>query len=789
MATLNFPDSPDTGDLYTDSNSGFTYEWNGTVWISKDPSSTSNIKELDNISSSFNGSTTAFTLQVGGVNVVPADVQQLVINIGNVMQNAGDDYTVSGSTITFTTAPAAGLTFFGTILGTKLSLSTVADSTISPASLTTTSNNYVISGLTVDETSGIITAYQFKGDGSQLTGVGYTDNIVTSTDAIFNANVNIAGSLTLQGTETTINVDELNVQDKTLGIGSTNAPSPITQNLSGVILYGQTNVHILYENDKAALGISTSVNVAGIVTATTYYGRGSTLTGVASSLYPLSYHPGISSTTQPVSAVNNANKIELKWNYPIKAGTGTIELREGSASGTVKDQFVVGTSNSITIAATKLTLNPAVGLTTNTNYFVVLPAGAIKSSGDQQQNSVINGYSYTTAPYALSQLWGSGYNAGGRLGQNNTISQSSPIQISGSLWARIGGDVDGGLVATRQDGTLWSWGDNEDGNLGLNQDHTVLNSVSSPTQVGTDTNWQYLAKGDTSTLAVQMATKNDGTLWTWGYNDSGQLGINDTSGSGRSSPCQVGTDTTWPQDGNSKMVMGYTSKCAIKTNGTLWTWGNGTSGQTGHNDQTQRSSPTQVGTETTWKEITTVEVGTLAIKTDGTLWSWGHNELGQLGLNQPHPTKISSPTQVGTDTTWSSIQGSGGGRYAYYTGAIKTDGTLWMWGGNEYGALGLNQGHDVENRSSPTQVGTDTNWVHVNTNRYVTYAIKTDGTAWAWGNDSYGVWGTNVSTQSQRSSPTQIMSDKNFVRLNGTAMDSTAIAGARMRLEFIIKEP
>ena len=82
MATLNFPDSPDTGDLYTDSNSGFTYEWNGTVWISKDPSSTSNIKELDNISSSFNGSTTAFTLQVGGVNVVPADVQQLIINIG-----------------------------------------------------------------------------------------------------------------------------------------------------------------------------------------------------------------------------------------------------------------------------------------------------------------------------------------------------------------------------------------------------------------------------------------------------------------------------------------------------------------------------------------------------------------------------------------------------------------------------------------------------------------------------------------------------------------------------------
>ena len=783
MATLNFPDSPSTGDLYTDSNSGFTYEWNGTVWISKDPSSTSNIKELDNISSSFNGSTTAFTLQVGGVNVVPANVQQLIINIGNVMQNAGDDYTVSGSTLTFTTAPSAGLTFSGTLLGAKLTLSSVADGSVSPASITTTSNNYVVGGLTIDESAGIITAYQFKGDGSELTGVASTDNIVTSTNAIFNANVNIAGSLTVQGTETIINVDELNVQDKTLGIGSTNAPSPTTQNLSGVVLYGQTHINILYENDRAALGITTSVNVAGIVTATTYYGDGSNLTGVGSTLYPLSYHPGISSTTQPTSVLNNANKIELKWNYPIKVGTGTIELREGSASGTVKDQFVVGTSNSITIANDKLTLNPAVALSTNTSYFVVIPAAAIKSSGDQEQNSVINGYSYTTHPYSATQFWVGGYNGTGRLGQNNRTDHSSPVQILSSVaWATIGGDIGNGLLATQQDGTLWSWGDNEDGELGQNDSL----DYSSPTQIP-GTNWQYLAKGDTSSVATQMVTKNDGTLWTWGFNGTGTLGLNDRTS--RSSPVQVGTDTTWIQNGNSKMVMGYTAKFAIKTNGTLWVWGNSTNGQLGINDLIARSSPTQVGTDTTWKEITTVEIGTIAIKTNGTLWSWGHNELGQLGLNQPLPTKISSPTQVGTDTTWSSIQGSGGGRYALNTSAIKTDGTLWTWGGNEYGSLGLNQGHDVENRSSPTQVGTDTNWVHVNTDRYATYAIKTDGTAWAWGNDSYAAWGTNDSTQEQRSSPTQIMSDKNFVRLNGTAMDSTATFGAKSTLEFIIKEP
>ena len=140
MATLNFPDNPSTGDVYTDGNSGFSYEWNGTVWISKDPSTVSNIREIDDISSGFDGSDTTFTLQVSGVNVEPVNVQQLIISVGGVMQNAGDDYTVDGSTITFTTAPSSGLTFFGTYLGTALSINTVADGSVSPSSFTTTTN-------------------------------------------------------------------------------------------------------------------------------------------------------------------------------------------------------------------------------------------------------------------------------------------------------------------------------------------------------------------------------------------------------------------------------------------------------------------------------------------------------------------------------------------------------------------------------------------------------------------------------------------------------------------------
>ena len=228
MATLNFPDDPSTGDVYKDGNSGFSYKWNGTVWISTDPSTASNIREIDDISSGFDGSDTTFTLQVAGVNVEPANVQQLIISVGGVMQNAGQDFTLSGSTLTFTTAPSSSLTFFGVLLGTALSLNTVANGSVGSAALKT--EDFTIGG---------------------------SGNTVT-----------IPGNLTVQGTETIINTERLDIQDKTVGIASTNAPSSTSQDDAGIIIYGQTHVNILYDRDKAAVGINTALSVSGVVTAT-----------------------------------------------------------------------------------------------------------------------------------------------------------------------------------------------------------------------------------------------------------------------------------------------------------------------------------------------------------------------------------------------------------------------------------------------------------------------------------------------------------------------------------------
>ena len=104
-------------------------------------------REIDDISSGFNGNATAFTLQVSSVNVSPESANNILINLGGVMQNPGTDYTIAASTITFTTAPANGLSFWGLILGAGINTATVADQVITNAKI---SNTAGIAGSKID---------------------------------------------------------------------------------------------------------------------------------------------------------------------------------------------------------------------------------------------------------------------------------------------------------------------------------------------------------------------------------------------------------------------------------------------------------------------------------------------------------------------------------------------------------------------------------------------------------------------------------------------------------------
>ena len=233
---IQFPNSPGIGSVFIDSDSGFSYEWTGVVWKSFSPASTSNIKELDDISSSFDNSTTTFNLTIDSTAYNPVSAAMLQISLGGVIQEPTTDYTVSfaDATITFTTAPNAGLDFFGVVRGTSVSIIS-RDGVLDTLSVTGVSTVGVVTGATsiqsgvyygdgsaltgIDATSlkdsggnvkaqanpggvvitGVLTSTSFSGDGSGLTGVASTDNIQTATDATFLANVNVTGITTSTG--------------------------------------------------------------------------------------------------------------------------------------------------------------------------------------------------------------------------------------------------------------------------------------------------------------------------------------------------------------------------------------------------------------------------------------------------------------------------------------------------------------------------------------------------------------------------------------------------------------
>jgi alpha-tubulin suppressor-like RCC1 family protein len=345
-------------------------------------------------------------------------------------------------------------------------------------------------------------------------------------------------------------------------------------------------------------------------------------------------------------------------------------------------------------------------------------------------------------------VWSWGYNEYGMNGQNTLGGQmNQPLTSIATAVASLpasGNTDNSGYV--KSDGSLWVWGDNSQGSLGLNN----LVSRSSPTQLGSLTNWSQLAIGD---FAYMLARKTDGTIWSWGANSVGELGQNNDLF--YSSPVQIGALTTW-----TFVAAGSYSSYAIK-GGALWVWGDNQFGQLGRSSIVNFSSPVQVGALTTWSKIIAGNYFAAGLTTSGALWMWGYNGAGQLGSN----TTIdrSSPVQVTGGGVWTSVALSEIG-----TAAVKSGGTLWQWGQQlAFGNWGVIGGWNGV--SSPVQIGSDTNWASVYgcKNGKVYVAIRTNGTAW--------VWGENIPTLSTpyapstssgglayRSSPTQIGSATNW---------------------------
>ena len=524
-------------------------------------------------------------------------------------------------------------------------------------------------------------------------------------------------------------ITEAVVSDVTINAAGVNAGIVTSSHFKGN-LTGDVNAGIATITSQSIIGSGVTINVGGldigpgVITATSYTGDGSNLSGVGDTIRTWEYNPDLYT-----NSVLLTTGIGITFATKIKAGSGNITLRVAGAAGTVVENFGIGSS--VTISNNTLSFTPSSSLTgDDTVYYVNYPPGIITNmNGDSYPGTA---YTFSTRTYNYS-FFNVGLNDYGQLGQNNRTEYSSPVQVPG-VWS----DFDKGLsnttdhggksvLAIKNGGTLWAWGYNPNGQLG---DNSIV-SRSSPVQVP-GTTWSKI--GGVSTIGA--ATKTDGTLWVWGTNAYGQLGLNERTQ--RSSPTQI-PGTTW-----SSITLDMNSSMALKTDGTLWSWGYNSVGQSAQNDRAHISSPTQIP-GTTWSRVACGYDSTLAIKTDGTLWAWGTGNNGILAQN--NETQYSSPVQI-PGTTWSKASIS-----EKYGAGIKTDGTLWTWGKDDEGQLGVNT--QDQHRSSPVQVP-GTTWVEIANNVNQMVASKTDGTVWTWGNNEKGQLAQNNRSPSRYSSPVQV---------------------------------
>lgn len=395
-----------------------------------------------------------------------------------------------------------------------------------------------------------------------------------------------------------------------------------------------------------------------------------------------------------------------------------------------------------------LTLGLCLGLTPS--------AGAMGDTGYPGWGEVVScGDEYTAAIKADGTLWMWGSNAKGQLGNGGKGNatgrvfkedpcQTVPIKVMDNVAAVSCGDEH--VAALKTDGTLWMWGSNAEGQLGNGGGGNAVDSIDNPCQtvpLKVMDNVAAVSCGDHHTAAV----KTDGTLWMWGANSAGQLG---NGGDGNATNVLGQPRQTTPikvMDNVTAVSCGSTHTAILKTDGTLWMCGNncyGALGNGGDGNASDLFTKWQTVPMQVMEDVASVSCGggtTAAVKIDGTLWTWGENGSGQLGnggtgdMREIFWNRLcqTTPMQV-MDHVASVACGSA------HTAILKTDGTLWTCGYNSYGKLG--DGMDEELREIPVQVMDHVSSMACGGNS--TAVIKTDGTLLVWGKNDYGQLGNGT---------------------------------------------
>lgn len=367
-------------------------------------------------------------------------------------------------------------------------------------------------------------------------------------------------------------------------------------------------------------------------------------------------------------------------------------------------------------------------------------------------------------------LWGWGNNTVSQLGngkkgdlvQNQVVVQTTPVKLLDGVKSVASSGMH--TLAVKTDGTLWVWGLDSHGQLGIGKTEDHLGEGWGDFQAVP----VKLMDGVAAAAAADdysLILKTDGTLWACGaadYLGNGNRGdlvnpdVQEYDIDGKLVPHYLQTTPVKILDGVSSMCAGSKHAFAIKTDGTLWGWGENWQYCLGVGQYAKRLDTPQKVMDGV-RSVSTSDCHTLAVKTDGTLWAWGENNCGQLGsgeaqdmsrtLIQEKPVKIMEGVAAACAAGHESIM-SFLAPLSYYSLALKTDGTLWAWGANDYGQLGNGgksnfTGAFYKSSTLPSTLPAQNTPVRVldgvaeiSAANFHVLVRKTDGTVWGWGQNA-----------------------------------------------------